>query len=118
MTFSNPAGNAAAAASGYVRALLEFLGDRDPLEVAAGQVAWLEEHTAGRPDAVLRRPESVEAALAGLEDPDEKVREAALAALFRLTGMRDFDPGAPEAERREAAAGLQALWSRVRDSWK
>jgi DinB family protein len=58
MTFANPAGNAAAAATGYVRALLDFLGDRDPLEVAAEQVPWLERRTAGLDDAALRRPEA------------------------------------------------------------
>ncbi|HEU4394684.1 MAG TPA: tetratricopeptide repeat protein, partial [Planctomycetota bacterium] len=68
--------------------------------------------------AVLRRPESVEAALSGLEDPDEKVREASLAALFRLTGMREFEPGGPEAERREAVSRLRTLWARVREGWK
>lgn len=35
MTFSNPAGNAPAAAAAYVRALLDLLGSRDPLEVMA-----------------------------------------------------------------------------------
>ena len=58
MSFTNPAGNAAAAATGYVRALLDFLGDRDPLEVAADQVPWLEWRTAGLDDAALRRPEA------------------------------------------------------------
>jgi len=58
MTFANPAGNAAAAASGYVRALLELLGDRDPLAIAAELVPWLERRTAGVPDEVLRRPEA------------------------------------------------------------
>jgi hypothetical protein len=58
MTFANPAGNAAAAASGYVRALLDLLGDRDPLAVAAEQVPWLERRLAGLPDGVLRRPEA------------------------------------------------------------
>ena len=57
-SFANPAGNAGAAAPAYVRALLEFLGDRDPLEVAADQMAWLERRTAGLSDAVLRRPEA------------------------------------------------------------
>src|SRR5689334_21487963 len=58
MTFSNPAGNAAAAASGYVRALLELLGDRDPLAIAAELMPWLERRTAGVPDEVIRRPEA------------------------------------------------------------
>lgn len=58
MTFSNPAGNAVAAASGYVRALLEVLGNRDPLEVLTELVPWLSERTQGVGDAVLRKPEA------------------------------------------------------------
>lgn len=58
MTFSNPATGAPAAASAYVRALLELLGDRDPLDVAAELVPWLEHRLGGLTDAVLRRPEA------------------------------------------------------------
>src|SRR5690348_6531189 len=58
MTFANPAGEAATSAAAYVQALLEMLGDRDPLEVMAEQIAWLARRTAGLDDAVLRRPES------------------------------------------------------------
>jgi hypothetical protein len=57
VTFANPAGNAAAAAAGYTRALLELLGDRDPLAVAGELLPWLERRTAGLDDAVIRRPE-------------------------------------------------------------
>ena len=58
MTFTNPAGQAAAAAGAYVRALLEVLGPRDPLEVMGEQVAWLEARVAGLGDTVLRRQEA------------------------------------------------------------
>jgi hypothetical protein len=58
MTFANPAGNAPAAAAGYVRALLDLLGDRDPLEVMAEQMPWIEQRTAGLDEAILRRPEA------------------------------------------------------------
>jgi hypothetical protein len=58
MTFANPAGAAAAAAPVYVRALLDLLGDRDPLEIAAEQLPWLVRRTAGLDDATLRRPEA------------------------------------------------------------
>ncbi|HET9725709.1 MAG TPA: DinB family protein [Gemmatimonadales bacterium] len=58
MTFANPAGDAAAAAAGYTRALLELLGDRDPLAVAGELLPWLERRTAGLDDAVIRRPEA------------------------------------------------------------
>jgi hypothetical protein len=58
MTFANPAGAAAAAAQTYVRALLDLLGDQDPLEIAAKQLSWLERRTAGLDDATLRRAEA------------------------------------------------------------
>ena len=58
MTFSNPAGNAAAAAAGYVRALLDLLGDRDPLDVLAETLPWLDRRLEGIDDERLRRPEA------------------------------------------------------------
>ena len=58
MTFANPAGAAAAAAQTYVRALLDLLGDQDPLEIAAKQLSWLERRTAGLDDTTLRRAEA------------------------------------------------------------
>jgi hypothetical protein len=59
VTFSNPAGKAAAAgAPAYTRALLEVLGRRDPTEVLGELIAWLEERTQGLNDALLRRPEA------------------------------------------------------------
>jgi len=58
MTFANPAGSATAAAAAYVRALLDLLGDRDPLDVTVEQLAWIEWRTAGVDDEALRRPEA------------------------------------------------------------
>lgn len=59
MTFSNPAGAAAAAgASAYTRALLDLLGQRDPLEVLGETVPWLAERTEGLEDSALRRNEA------------------------------------------------------------
>jgi hypothetical protein len=58
VTFSNPAGNAAAAAGTYVRALLDLLGTRDPLEVMAGLLPWLEARLRGIAEPVLRHPEA------------------------------------------------------------
>jgi hypothetical protein len=57
MTFSNPAGNAPAAAASYVRALLDLLGSRNPIEVLGELLPWLDQRLRGVPDAVLRRPE-------------------------------------------------------------
>ncbi len=59
MTFSNPAGAAAAAtATTYVRALLEVLGSRDPVEVLDQLLPWLTERIRGLDDSTLRRPEA------------------------------------------------------------
>lgn len=58
MTFSNPAADAARSASAYVRALLDLLGSRDPLEVLEELVPWVGARTAGLMDAALRRPEA------------------------------------------------------------
>jgi hypothetical protein len=57
VTFSNPAGNAPAAASGYVRALLDLLGTRNPIEVLGELLPWLDHRLRGVVDATLRRPE-------------------------------------------------------------
>ncbi len=59
MTFSNPAGPAAAAAApAYVRALLDLLGRRDPIEVLNQLLPWLDERFRGLDDSALRRPEA------------------------------------------------------------
>jgi hypothetical protein len=58
MTFANPAGTASAAASGYVRALLDLLGAQDPLAVLDAQLPWLERRTARLDPAALRRAEA------------------------------------------------------------
>ena len=57
MTFSNPAGKAPAAASAYVRALLDLLGPRNPIEVRGELLPWLDQRLRGVPDLTLRRPE-------------------------------------------------------------
>ena len=58
MTFSNPAGTAPAAAGAYVRALLELLGPRDPLDVMAELLPWIEARLGGVPEPVLKKPEA------------------------------------------------------------
>ena len=73
--FANPAGSAAAAAPAYVRALLDLLGDREPLEVLPELVPWIESRLAGTPAEALRRPEgpgkwSVAEVLAHLADTE------------------------------------------------
>lgn len=58
MTFSNPAASAADSADAYVRALLEVLGDREPLTVLAELPDWLARRLERVPDSALRRPEA------------------------------------------------------------
>jgi uncharacterized damage-inducible protein DinB len=58
VTFSNPAGNASAAAANYVRALLDLLGSREPIEVLAELYPWLTSRVRGISDTALRRPEA------------------------------------------------------------
>jgi hypothetical protein len=58
VTFSNPAANAAAAASSYVRALLDLLGSRDPLAVMAELIPWLDQRIESVDRAALGRPEA------------------------------------------------------------
>jgi len=58
VTFSNPAGTAAAAAPTYVRALLDTLGRRDPIQVLGELLPWLGERIRALDDSTLRRPEA------------------------------------------------------------
>lgn len=59
MTFSNPGGAAAiSGAEAYVQALLDLIGDRDPLEIQAELLPWLDERLADVDDEELRRPEA------------------------------------------------------------
>jgi uncharacterized damage-inducible protein DinB len=56
--FTNPATGAAEHASAYVQAVLELLGDRDPLTVLRATVAELPKAVAGLSPNELRHPES------------------------------------------------------------
>jgi hypothetical protein len=59
MTFSNPAGAAAAAtASAYTRALLDLLGSRDPVSVLSELMPWLDERIRTVDQRALRVPEA------------------------------------------------------------
>jgi hypothetical protein len=58
VTFSNPAGNAAAAAPTYVRALLDLLGSREPLDVMGELLPWLVGRVGAISEPALRRPEA------------------------------------------------------------
>jgi hypothetical protein len=57
VTFSNPAANASEAASGYVRALLDLLGESNPIEVLSELPRWIEQRVQGVSETTLRRPE-------------------------------------------------------------
>ena len=55
--FSNPAGSAKDAATAYTRALLDLLGDRDPIVVQSELVEAVERAVSGLSEEQLRRPE-------------------------------------------------------------
>ncbi|HEU4521447.1 MAG TPA: DinB family protein [Thermoanaerobaculia bacterium] len=55
--FSNPQDGASAASRAYVNALLETLGDNDPIAILAATPEKLAAATAGLPDDALRKPE-------------------------------------------------------------
>ncbi len=56
--FSNPASQADAAATGYIKALLDTLGNRDPFTVLSELVPWMDQRVRALSDSVLRRPEA------------------------------------------------------------
>jgi hypothetical protein len=56
-TFSNPAGAAKEAGERYTRALLDLLGDRDPIAVQTALADSVERATTGMSDVQLRQPE-------------------------------------------------------------
>ena len=56
-TFSNPAGAAKDAAERYTQALLDLLGDRDPIAVQSELAVAVERAVDGLSDAQLRQPE-------------------------------------------------------------
>ena len=56
--FSNPAAGAADAGAAYTRALLDLLGDRDPLTVLGELVPWMERRLEGVAEARMREPEA------------------------------------------------------------
>jgi HEAT repeat protein len=68
--------------------------------------------------AVRKEKRAVELCLDALGDPDQGVRTSALAALFQLTGKKEFDPGAPEEERAVAITALREWWSGTSTQWK
>lgn len=58
MTFSNPAGTTGAGALAYTTALLDLLGDRDPIEVQRSLVPAVRAAVEGVGDEDLRKPEA------------------------------------------------------------
>jgi hypothetical protein len=57
MTFSNLTGSDPAATATYVQALLDLLGERDPIEVLGELIPWLDDRLSDLTEVTLRRPE-------------------------------------------------------------
>lgn len=137
--FSNPAGRAPAAAARYVRALLDLLAERDPLQVMAEQVAALDALVDGVDAERLRTPEapgkwSMIEVLAHLADtemvyawryrlvlaqdrpPISGFDQDAWAAAFRYRDQAW--PGVRERLRVAREANLQLLGTLTADQWE
>lgn len=56
-TFSHPAGQAKSTGAGYIKLLLDTLGDRDPFPIHESTPGQVEQAIAGLNDAEIRRPE-------------------------------------------------------------
>ena len=90
--FSNPSGNASQSAAAYTKALLDILGDRDPLDVMSGTPMVLREIISPLADELVRRPEragkwSVRQAMQHLADT-----ELVYANRFRFPVAQDRPP--------------------------
>jgi hypothetical protein len=73
--YSNRADSAAEGAAAYIAAVLELLGDQDPIGVLESTVRWCSERTEGRSSLQLAAPEapgrwSIAAVLQHLADSD------------------------------------------------
>ena len=121
--FANPAGEARDAAQGYVRALLDLLGDREPLAVVAATPAALAGAVAGLDAERLHRPErpgkwSLAEVLAHLADSDlvwgYRLRRVLAEERPTLTGY-DQDAWAARLHYRDArVADSLALFGALR----
>lgn len=118
--FTNPAGRSGAAAQAYVDALLDLVGNRDPVAVMAEQTAALAGLVDGMDDAALRTPErpgkwSVIEVLAHLADT-----EMVYAWRYRLILAQDrppitgFDQDAWAASFRYREQALDRTLERIR----
>ncbi len=110
---SNRFGGAAAEIDEYVRALLDLLGDRDPLAVLAELPSALEAQVAALPEAALRRPErpgkwSIAQVIAHLADA-EMVTGYRLRLIIAQPGaaIQAYDQDRWAAELRYAEAPLR-----------
>jgi len=96
---------------------LAALGEKDavPEIVAAMQAAHFPETRRDLASALARlgSVEGIPVLLAGLDYPDDLVRESYFEAFFEATGIHmGFDPLAPRPERLEVLAWLQADWAK------
>jgi uncharacterized damage-inducible protein DinB len=116
--FTNPASAAAEHREQYISALLELLGDQEPMAILRSTVGWCEEATAGLTEARLRQPErpgkwSIAAVLQHLADSElvwgYRLRKVLAEDRPELTGF-DQDQWAERLDyahaSRDAALGM------------
>lgn len=127
--FTNPSGSALEHGQAYTRALLDLLGDRDPLSIMRAQVGWLSAAVASRSRDELATPEregkwSAGQVLCHLADAElvygYRARKAVAESGYRMTGYdqdawarelryADTDP-ALALEQIAALRGLNLRW--------
>jgi len=118
--FTNPAGAARAGAEAYVAALLELLGDRDPIAVQAELLDAVRELTGGLTEDDLSRPEAP--GKWSILQVAEHLADQELVNSFRLRSiiaeveppLRGYDQDLWAAKLRYGAAGLEPVLDELR----
>lgn len=118
--FTNPAGAARESADAYIAALMELLGDRDPIAVQCELVDAIRELTSGLTDQELARPEapgkwSVLHVVEHLAD-QELVNGYRLRSIVAEDEppLRGYDQDLWAAKLRYGAAGLEPVLGELR----
>jgi hypothetical protein len=118
--FTNPAGSARESADAYIAALLELLGDLDPIAVQSELVDALRELTSGLTDDELARPEAP--GKWSILQVVEHLADQELVNAYRLRSivaeeeppLRGYDQDLWAAKLRYGVAGLEPVLGELR----
>ena len=118
--FTNPAGAARESAAAYITALMELLGDRDPMTVQSELVDAIRELTTGLSEEELARPEA--RGKWSILHVVEHLADQELVNGYRLRSivaeeeppLRGYDQDLWAAKLRYGAAGLEPVLAELR----